>query len=201
MEERRCPLCKGMLLDNVCIDCGFESLEEKDISAPYDFNPLNDRFGEPEQVEEWGGMESISSADVNVSVLPPAEELKLKRNANNAPAYNHRQNTPQNFQQNIPQNFQQNVQSVQQPASLGEVIISDITAVIKKHWWKLVLMIISPALGMLIGCVHFTIARFSRDNQVIFTNVLKGLAYLVASIVMNKFGFGFIDLNWLLDLL
>lgn len=196
-----------MLLDNVCIDCGFESLEEKDISSPYDFNPLNDRFGEPEQVEEWGGMESISSVDVNVSVLPPAEELK--RNVNNAPAYNHRQNipqnfqnnTPQNFQQNIPRNFQQYVPPVQQPASLGETIISDITAFIKKHWWKMLLMVISPALGMLIGCMHLTIARFSRDNEVVFTNVLKGLAYLVASIVMNKFGIGFIDLNWLLGIL
>lgn len=182
-----------MLLDNVCIDCGFEALEEKDISSPYDFNPLNDRFGEAEQVEEWGGMESISSAEVNVSVLPPAEELKLKRNANNAPAYNHRQNIPQNFQQYVP--------PVQQPASLGEIIISDITAFIKKHWWKMLLMIISPAFGMLIGCAHFTIARFSRDNEVVFTNVLKGLAYLVVSIVMNKFGFGFIDLNWLINLL
>ena len=69
MDDRRCPFCGGMLLEKVCVNCGYEYLTEDEITAPYDFNPENDHFGEEEKSVQFEEMAGISAADVEMASI------------------------------------------------------------------------------------------------------------------------------------
>ncbi len=196
MSERRCPLCKGMLLDNICINCGFEVLEENDISAAYDFDPNNDFFGEAEP-EEKADMETI--AEVDTAALLDAANL---RRANEMLQYKAAQKNAALKAQNKAAPVQ-NIQPVQPPPqqfSLFETIVKDFSEWVRKDWWKLALVLVNPFFGILIGFIYLAMVK-TEHGPFKPEYILKGAVYITISGIMLMLGIGFIDTDTLMKIM
>ncbi|MBQ8780312.1 MAG: hypothetical protein IJZ72_01355 [Oscillospiraceae bacterium] len=185
MDDRRCPFCGGMLLDKVCIDCGFEHLTEEEIAAPYDFEPDNDSFGEEEK-PAYAGMDGITLSALDGSASVGMESISLS----NIPAPKI-QTPPPPIVKKTPVNT--NVQPNPPPAPLPPVqpqlsgyekFVKDVADYIRKHWWMLLLTLLIPTSGYIIGGVYITVARHSDGTKAILT----GIAYIIASTLLKAAG-------------
>lgn len=187
MDDRRCPFCGGMLLEKVCIDCGFEHLTEEEIAAPYDFEPENDNFGEAEQ-PAYCGMDGIS-----VSALDgdPASVGMESIGASYIPAPKI-QTPPPPIVNNTPKNTA--VQYTPPPAPMPPVqpqlsgpeqFVKDFADYIRKHWWMFLLTFLLPTAGMIIGGVYICGAKYTNDSLKAF---LTGIAYIAVSTMLKAAG-------------
>ena len=179
MDDRRCPLCGGILLGEVCADCGFECLAEDEIAASYDFNPDNDYFGEPAPMNSADESEDISAADDESESFPasPLQSSYGKVSQKIQPNVNH----------NMPYANGGNHNNVSSPQSVLEIIIQDCVNYIKKHWWKMLLTLIFPLSGLIIGYIYCAFGGNGR-NWVKYTT---GVAYILAAILFLFNGIGF----------
>ena len=189
----KCPLCGGRLQNNVCISCGYELPDEHDISAPYDYNPDNDYFGEREQVRYYeappqpaqhADMESISPMQTGyVSAPKPAPNIKVNQAAPPAPK---NLQSPRNVKPNPPPPPPAN------PSFTFDTIVKDVSTYIQKHWWLFLLLFLAPATGYIIGIVYC--AKSKSDGKGI-QSVLTGIMYIVAAFMLSMGGVGIAPLN------
>lgn len=185
MDDRRCPLCGGILLEKICIDCGFEALTEEEIAAPYDFVPENDKFGDAESVSDAAEMEGISVSSIEtepdtVSVTPVINQSVHKKTTHQPYTFNQ-----YNTSTNLPVQNQ----------SVVEMIVQDTVATIKKHWWKMLLTLLFPMSGFFIGLAYCMLGsgggRRKDASDLNFGLIFKGVCYMSAAGLLNKFGIGF----------
>ncbi len=201
MSERRCPLCKGMLLDNICINCGFEALEEQDISSAYDFDPDNDSFGEAEPEKETD-MESVGEVDtaslLSAENLRRANDMLQYKAAQKNAALKTQTNTPPPVRNKTP------MQPVQPPPqqqfSLGETVIKDFVDWLRKDWWKALLTLINPTFGMFIGIIYFAMVK-TEHGPFRPEYILKGAVYCTLSGIMLMLSIGIVDTEIMLRIL
>ncbi|MGN0587351.1 MAG: hypothetical protein ACI4JF_08705 [Oscillospiraceae bacterium] len=194
----KCPLCGSRLQNNVCISCGYELPDEKDISAPYDYDPDNDYFGEREQVRYYeappqatqhADMESISPIQTGYASAPkPAPNIKVNQAAPPSPAPKNLQN-PQNVKPNPPPPQPSN------PQLTFETIVKDVSTYIQKHWWLFLLLFLAPVSGFIIGIIYC--AKSKIDGKGI-QSVLTGIMYIVAAYFLYQGGVGIDALNELI---
>ncbi|MBQ8780313.1 MAG: hypothetical protein IJZ72_01360 [Oscillospiraceae bacterium] len=183
MDDRRCPFCGGALLDKICIDCGFEYLTEDEIAAPYDFVPENDAFGEAEPPDDTAEMEDIfvplaETMPEAVNVMPAANKA-IPKKTNYQPHNVNQYNTSPN----IP---------VQNP-SVIEMIVKDFVEGLKKHWWKMLITLLFPLGGFLIGVTYCTLGGGGKrsNSSMDLGLILKGIGYIAAAGMLIKLGIGF----------
>lgn len=183
-NDMKCPLCGGMLLEKICIDCGFECLTEDEIASPYDFVPDNDKFGESEPSDDNAEMESISAVyneqKSEITAIPQINNSVPKKAAPkpySVSSYHGSTNTPA------------------PSPSIVEMIVQDFVTAIKKHWWKMLLTLIFPMTGFFIGLAYCMLGsgggRRKDASDFNFGLILKGICYMSAAGLLSKFGIGF----------
>ena len=190
MDDRRCIFCGGMLLDNICVNCGFECLSEEEIAAPYDFEPGNDVYGETENDKTYG-MEGISLENLDGSVssdniVPAAAVQKPKA----VPPVKNVQTVKNNQTVYTPPPA-----PMQSNPSVFEMIVKDFSTYIQKNWWQLLLLIIAPTTGFFIGAFH--IAKIKNGGTA--SDVVIGVMYIIAAAALKFGGLDLFGLDALLD--
>lgn len=193
-----CPLCGGKLQNNVCISCGFEPPDEHDISAPYDYDPDNDYFGEreklrfhepPPQPARQAEMESVTSLQTGYASAPkPAPNIKANQAAPPAPPPKKLIN-PNTVKPNPPPPPPSN------PPFTFETIVKDVSAYIQKHWWLFLLLFLAPVSGFIIGIAYCV--KSKADGKGI-QSVLTGIMYILAAFFLYRGGVGIDALNELI---
>lgn len=215
MDDRKCPFCGGMLLDKICVDCGYEYLTEEEIAAPYDFEPENDHFGTEEAKADEFGMEGISleSLDGSVSaaapqmasvgaahtgsgIVPPKarqfqnpNSVPFNAQVNNFQANNAQVHTPPKYTPPPPPPM-----PVQQNVSVFEMMVKDFSAYIQKCWWQILLTFLIPTTGLFFGSYY--ISKIKRGGTV--TDVAIGILYIVAFVILKASGFDLLGLDAIL---
>lgn len=77
----RCPLCGKRTVNGRCTECGYEIPDEKSISALYNYDPSDDRFG-----EAYTDNTQDSNLSEYADTAAPRAKPEIKRpNENNAP--------------------------------------------------------------------------------------------------------------------
>lgn len=191
MDDRRCPFCGGMLLDKVCIDCGFEHLTEEEIAAPYDFEPENDNFGEAEQ-PAYSGMDGISLSSLDGS---PASVGMESISISPAPKI---QTPPPPVVKNTPKSNY--VQPAPPPAPLPPLqpqmsgtdqFVKNVADYIRKHWWMFLLTILLPTAGIIIGCIYIFVASKTDGIKAVVT----GIIYIIVSAMFKAAGIDILGID------
>ncbi|MBQ8826690.1 MAG: hypothetical protein IJ007_06320 [Oscillospiraceae bacterium] len=193
MDERRCIFCGGRLLDNVCVNCGFECLSEEQIAAPYDFEPSNDSYGE-EEVSGTEVMEGISADNISMESLDgsmPSVAVKP------APVRNNTAYAPppvQKVQNNQPA-YTPPPAPIQQNASVFETIVKDFSTYIQKNWWQFLLVLLVPTTSFFIGAFYFS--KLKRGGTVI--DVIIGILFIIIGASLKFSGFDLFGIDAVLS--
>ena len=200
--DRRCPLCGGMLLEKVCIDCGFESLTEEEIAAPYDFEPSNDYYGDEEddetEIMEGISIESISAESLDKGMSSVSIKLSSSVSSRSNTAYN--QPVKKTAASAMKNNSVDVSKSFKDPtvSDVAQIMVKDFVEILKKHWWKILPTLMFPIVGLLIGFVYCVIGfnkNCDADNLDFDLGMFfKGICYIAAAGMLMKFGIGFVGI-------
>lgn len=194
---QKCPICGGTVGNGVCLSCGYEIPDENTIAAPYNYDPddytQQENAHDKKEPSEWAEMDSIgipsSEAVSQAFVKKPSLEKPV---ADNSTA---EKNTPP------PTNYTHitapSEESYEEPQSAFDIFVSCFVYEVKRHWWKVLLILLVPAAAIFMGCFYFAkgrgwrVSRFERMNPENFNipSFLLGIMYMVI-------GFGLILSDW-----
>lgn len=183
-----------MLLEKICIDCGFESLTEEEIAAPYDFEPNNDVFGE-EEIDETEVMDGISAEIIPTESLGEnmssgSVNISSSASVRNKPVQKAVSPTLKNKPVNVSDPFKNPTIS-----GVAEFIAKDFVETVKKHWWKMLITLLFPIIGFLIGLGYamlgFGTDSFNENRNMNFGLIFKGVGYMAVAGLLMKMGIGF----------
>lgn len=211
---QKCPLCGGTVRNGVCLSCGYEIPDENTIAAPYNYDP--DDYFQQEEERSSDEIEGISAASAAVNGsgkvqnapqwsemdsigIPSAESvgqaLKKKPSSGNTAANNRAavNIAPPPAAVYTPPP----VQPQEEPQDAFSVLAQGFVDEVKKHWWKVLLVLLVPVSAVFIGAFYLCwstgyrrwhFRRYDPDNFDIKKFGL-GILYLVI-------GFGLLLSDW-----
>lgn len=210
---QKCPLCGGTVRNGSCLSCGYEIPDENTIAAPYNYDP--DDYAQQEEGRSCDEIEEISAAsavqngtgrkndppqwsEMDSIGVPSAESvgqaLRKKPSSGENAANNNRAAV------NIappPPVYTPPVQPQEEPQDAFSIFVHGFVEEVKKHWWKVLLVLVVPVSAVFIGAFYLCwstgyrrwhFRRYDPENFDI-KKFGQGLLYLVV-------GFGLVFSGW-----
>lgn len=213
----KCPICGGTVADGFCVSCGYKIPDEDIIAAPYNCDP-DDYFlredtnntgksleieemsgfqpppdtSDKEELDEWAEMDSISVPDEEAI---GKELIKKPRKEDAAPKPRTAVRTdlppsPYAYTK-LPQE-----ESCEEPRDAFTIFVQGFVYEVKQHWWKVLLILLIPAVSIFFGIYYMAKARGFRSryeridpSEFEFKPFFLGILYIVV-------GIGFMIEGW-----
>ncbi|MGN0552699.1 MAG: hypothetical protein ACI4I1_04900 [Oscillospiraceae bacterium] len=194
---QKCPICGGTVGNGVCLSCGYEIPDENTIAAPYNYDPddyaLQEDSHDENEPSEWAEMDAIG--------VPSSESVSqafVKKPSLEKPAADNRtaeKSTPP------PTNYTHitapSEEPYEEPQDAFSIFVQGFVYEVKRHWWKVLLILLVPAAATFMGCFYMAkargwrVSRFERMDPANFDvkAFFLGILYMVI-------GFGLIFSGW-----
>lgn len=211
----KCPICGGGIADGFCVSCGYKIPDEDAVAAPYncdpadymhwedislydeneemnDIQPPQEDISVKEEPDEWAEMDCISVPSQEAI----GKELIIKPRKEDAapkPRTAVRTDLPPSpyAYTELPQE-----ESCEEPRDAFTIFVQGFVYEVKQHWWKVLLILLIPAVSIFFGIYYMAKARGFRSryeridpSEFEFKPFFLGILYIVV-------GIGFMIEGW-----